>query len=428
MRNIFTRTAFFVRAYNDVDHFSPLIAEFIINKENPLVIINTDLELENDYRFNYLKTLGDLEIIKDPDDEYVKYSRENGFFHKLLKKLYLLKRNRKRLIGKIYRYFFFNCKDQIKLLKSKNIGICAFEWSTPFARGELIEKYFFAAKGIGITTIAIPHGCNVFLNSDVTVGYRKLIQRGIIPDQSDTSLFDYYIFQNPIRRDGWIKWGFNPVKTQAWGSLRFYPEWAKKNREICPKYKFDQKSSGKTKIVFMQFQKEYNLKNELIFDSLKKISFLDDVLLAVKDSTREGKEYYDRNKKHSILGKSLVGWYGNEVHSPALIEWADIVIVIGGSSIGIEAILQNKTLIHPIYLDTNTTLFEYFDAAHCPNSYEELERMIKIKIKGNMLPPPQETEKLLREIIYAGKENFNVPKKYYEQFKSINFNYGRSIK
>ena len=73
--------------------------------------------------------------------------------------------------------------------------MCAFEWSTPFARGELIEKYFFAAKGIGITTIAIPHGCNVFLNSDVTVGYRKLIQRGIIPDQSDTSLFDYYIFQ-----------------------------------------------------------------------------------------------------------------------------------------------------------------------------------------------------------------------------------------
>ena len=155
---------------------------------------------------------------------------------------------------------------------------------------------------MGITTIAIPHGCNVFLNSDVTFGYRKLIQKGVIPDQSDRNLFDYYIFQNPIRRDGWIKWGYNPIKTQAWGSLRFYPEWASINKEICPKFNYEKNDADKIKVVFMQFQKEYNLKNELIFDTLKNISSLENILLAVKDSTREGKEYYDKNKKSSSLG------------------------------------------------------------------------------------------------------------------------------
>ncbi len=424
MKNRFKRAAFFLRAYNDTDHFAPLIAEFIKNKENPLVIISTDLDIESDYRFQYLKTLGDLEVINEIDEEYVKISKKKGIIHKLLQRFYFLKRNRKSIIGRLHRYLYFNCKKEIEFLKSKNIGICAFEWGTPFDRGELIEKYFFAAKGIGLTTIAIPHGCNIFLNSDVTIGYRKLAQKGIIPDQSDRNLFDYYIFQNPIRRDGWIKWGFDPVKTQAWGSLRFYPDWASQNKKICPKFEFKGNSNGKIKIVFMQFQKEYNLKNQLIFETLKKISFLDNVLLTVKDATREGKEYYDKSKKANALGDSLVGWYGNEVHSPALIEWADVVIVIGGS-IGIEAILQNKTLIYPLYLNTNLTLYEYFKAAHCPESYQELENLLLDKVKGRDLPELFGADELIKEIVYAGKEKYNVPQKYYEQFKSLTLNYGR---
>ena len=88
-------------------------------------------------------------------------------------------------------------------------------------------------------------------------------------------------FKNPIRRDQCIKWGYDPIKTQAWGSCRFYPEWAKKNKEICPKFK-KADSNEKIKIVFMQFQKNYNLKNELAFDTLKRISNLENVLLSVR--------------------------------------------------------------------------------------------------------------------------------------------------
>ena len=430
MNSQFKRTAFFLRAYNDVDQISPLIAEFIFNKENPLVVITSDIDFENDYRFNYLKTLGDIEIIKNPDKEHIKFSQKKNFFLKLLNRLYLLKRNRKSIFGKIHRYFFFDCKDQAEFLKLKNIGICVFEAGSPFERGIIREKYFVAAKGTGITTIALPHGCNLFLNPDVTTGYRKLVYKGAIQDQSDRNLFDYYIIQNPIRRDGWIKWGYDNVKTQAWGSLRFFPEWAAKNKEICPKFNFEGKSNHKTKIVFMQFQKEYNLKNNLVYKTIKKISFLKDALLVVKDTTREGKEYGQeyKYKKTKIFGQSLVGWYGNEVHSPALIDWADVVIVVGGSSIGMEVILQGKILIHPIYLDTNTTLYEYFEAAHCPNSHEELESFLKLIIENKPIPRLPGTNKIIKEIVYAGKENFNVPKKHYQQLNEINLNYGKTIK
>jgi hypothetical protein len=428
LNNQFKRTAFFLRAYNDVDQICPLIAEFILNKKNPLIIITSDMDLENDYRFNYLKTLGDFEIVKNIDKEYVKFSQKKNFFLKLLSRLYLLKRNRKSFFGKIYRYFFFDCKAQVEFLKLKNVGFCVFEACSPYERGIIIEKYFLAAKGIGITTIALPHGCNLFLNPDVTIGYRKLIYKGVVQDQSDRNLFDYYIIQNPIRRDGWIKWGYDNVKTQAWGSLRYFPEWASKNREICPKFNFEGNSNDKTKIVFMQFQKDYNLNNDLVSDTLKKISFLKDALLIVKDTTREGKEYDDKNKKDKNFGESLVGWHGNEVHSPALIEWADVVIVVGGSSIGMEVILQNKILIDPRYLDANTTLYEYFDAAHCLNSYKELENFLKLIIEKKPLPKLTGVDKIIKEIIYAGKENFNVPRKHYQQLNEMNLNYGKMIK
>lgn len=420
----FQRAAFFIRSYNDTDHFAPLIAEFIIRNENPLVIVYTDFEYENDYRFKYLISLGKVEIIKDVDKDFVNYLKKKKFFNKLLNKLYLIKRNRRNFIGKLYRKLFFNCKKQINVLRDKEIGVCAFEWGTPFERGNKLEKYFIAAKGMGITTIAIPHGCNVFLNSDVTTGYRKLMEKGIIPEKTDLSLFDYYILQNPIRRDGHIKWGLDPIKTQAWGSLRFYPDWAEKNRKICPKFELEQ--NEKTKVVFMQFQKEYNIFNKEIFETLKKISLIKDISLVVKDATREGKEYYDKNKASGLLGKSLVGWFGNDIHSPALVNWADIVIVIGGS-IGIEAILQNKILVYPIYLNNNSTLYEYYDACYCPKNDTELEKLIRDKIKGAKFPQKSGANDLLKEIVYAGNEKYNVPQKYYEIFKSKNLRYSKII-
>jgi hypothetical protein len=411
------RIAFFIRAYNDVDHFVPLIAELVKRKENPIVILNADIEFETDYRIGYLYTLGEFEIYRDIDSKYINSQRRGSFLRRVSSKAYALCRNRKGVIGKVWRSLFFDCSKQMEFLREKGIGKCIFEWSTPFARGEIVEKYFIAAKGIGLTTFAIPHGCNIFINSDVTTGYRNIIRKGSLPDQSDTQLFDHYIFQNPIRRDGWIKWGFSPVRTQAWGSLRFDPIWADKNRDICPPFNPSKKCEKKVKVVFMQFQKEYNINNEKVLEVLKNVSQMDGVALAVKDATREGKAFYDRNIMSGELGDSLIGWYGNEVHSPALIGWSDCVIVIGGS-IGVEVILQRKHLIYPVFLSSNQTMYEYFDAALCPKSVDEIKLLIETLKSGKELERPKGEDKMLREIIYGGRDKFDVTQLYYENISN----------
>jgi hypothetical protein len=411
------RVAFFIRAYNDIDHFVPLIVEFIKKNENPLVVLNSDIEFEMDYRIKYISTLGKLEIYREIDFDYIKSTQRNSFLSKINSKLYSIRRNRKGVIGRIYRKLFFNCMKQMDFLREKGISSCVFEWSTPFARGEIVEKYFIAAKGMGLTTFAIPHGCNIFINSDVTTGYRGSTIKGKFVDQSDTQYFDYYIFQNPIRRDGWIKWGFSPIKTQAWGSLRFYPEWADINREICPKFDPGDEYNKKVKVVFMQFQKEYNVNNKLVLDTLKQVSQIEGVALAVKDATREGKEFYDRNKVSGELGDSLIGWYGNEVHSPSLISWADCVIVIGGS-IGVEVMLQNKHLIYPVFLNTNKTMYEYYDAALCVDNVGQIKSYLDDLKAGKKLKTPSGVEMMLKEIIYAGKDPYDVPMKYYDSISN----------
>ena len=411
------RTLFFIRAYNDLDHFSPVIAEFVKRGENPVLINYCDLEINGDYRLEYLRSLGEIDVRNMPDDKFILSNKVNTFYQKFNSKLYKLLRRRNSILGKIHRRLFFNFKEELKFLKDNNISNCVFEWGTPFIRGDLVEKFFIAAKSIGLKTIAIPHGCNVFVNSDVTSSYRQLFSKGKLPNNSDRNLFDYFIVQNPIRRDGWIRWGYDPVKTQAWGSPRFYSKWAEINANSCPKFVPKFKTTGKVKIAFMQFQKDYNINKNEIRKTLKILSDNKDVCLVIKDSTRHGKEYFDKSILSEELGGSLVEWCGNEVHSPSLIQWADCVIVFG-SSIGLEVLLQNKILINPLYLHSNKTLYEHYGASHDVSNINELKSLINLIIKGEVINNKEAIKSILSEIVFAGKDPYNVPEYYYQKISS----------
>ena len=218
------RTAFFLRAYNDIDHIAPIIWKFIKKGDKPVIIFHTDIDYENDYRIKFLLSEGEVEIIRDLDEEYMKFQKvSRNVFYRIRYKLYRLKRDPGTFLGILHRKFSFDCSNELKFLLDNGISQCVFEWSTPYGRGEVIDKYFSAAKGRGITTLCLPHGCNMFTHSDVNEGYRALIIKGRIPDQTQRREYDYYVFQNPFRRDGWVKWGYNPVKTFAWGSARWCP-------------------------------------------------------------------------------------------------------------------------------------------------------------------------------------------------------------
>ena len=310
------RPAFFLRAYNDLDHLTPLIWKCIKKGDKPLIIFITNIEYKDDYRINFLESEGKVTIKSFIDYDYCKQEKRSLFF----KKLYNLKRNPNRALGKIYRKLFFDCKKEIKFLKKNKISACIFEWSTPYSRGIIHEKFFKAAKGIGITTYCLPHGCNIYTGSDVTQGYIEAINKGIIPNQKQRNEYDYYIFQNPIRRDGWVKWGYSPHSTYAWGSTMFCYEWQKINLKICPPVIIKKDPKTRKRIIFMDHQKDYRVFTDKIWKLLDRIASDDRVFLVIKQSTRSGKDYHTDNFKNKFFNSTNVEFVGNENHSPSLIQ------------------------------------------------------------------------------------------------------------
>ena len=41
-------------------------------------------------------------------------------------------------------------------LRERNISAAVFEWNTPTGRGEILERIFYAAKGLGNMAMKIP--------------------------------------------------------------------------------------------------------------------------------------------------------------------------------------------------------------------------------------------------------------------------------
>ena len=413
------RPAFFLRAYNDLDHLSPLIWKCIKKGDNPLIIFTTKIDYNKDYRIQFLLSEGNATIKHFLDADYCKQDSRSLFF----KKIYNLKRNPDRFFGRLYRYLFFKCDNEISFLKNNNISVCIFEWSTPYSRGIIHERFFKASKAIGATTFCLPHGCNIYTGSDVTEGYVKSLSRGNIPDQSRRNEYDYYIFQNTIRIDGWVKWGYDPNKTLAWGSTRFCFEWHKINLKISPSVVINKKTNNMFKVVFMDHQKDYNVNVSKIWSLLNRIAEDKEVLLVIKKSTRSGKDYHSKSFIEKYNNSPNVEFVGNENHSPKLIEWSDCVINFG-SSIGVEVLLQNKPLVNPFYLHSNETLFEKFDAAlNASDEDSVINYLNNLKIGKELTIPKENIDKLFSEIIFGGKREHDILEKYYKYLTLDNLIY-----
>ena len=86
------RTAFFLRAYNDIDHIAPVIWKFIQKDKNPILIFNTDIDYENDYRIKFLLSEGRIDLIRELDVDYMRSQQSGpGLLSKIRKRVYFLK-------------------------------------------------------------------------------------------------------------------------------------------------------------------------------------------------------------------------------------------------------------------------------------------------------------------------------------------------
>jgi len=419
------KTLFILRTFNDIDHISPVIWKFMQKGEKPVVLFHSSYNYQDDYRIQFLQREGEIEIYQKTDQEFERFvpglgSTQNKSFIEARKAAwYARKRSERSIFGRLHRRFYFDCSDEMEWLRKRNITAAVFEWNSPRGRGETLERFFYAAKGLGIPTFSIPHGCNIYLNSDIHEKYRRNMARGRLPDFSSRNEFDYYVVQSRYHLEHCVRFGMKRTRIQAWGSTRFYPEWQRINMELCGEFKPQKESSGRLKVVFMLPHWNYNVDKDKTLYLLDELSGMDWIQLVIKDHTRGSAGLlplsYQEKYKYKVNVEVNIA-----AHSPALIRWSDAVINFG-SSIGLEALLQEKTLIYPGYLHSNQTIFDQTEAAIQADDHLQVEAILEQKKREskNAVIPPRNTEQIYRSIIYGGKEPHDVLELYYQQIHRI---------
>jgi hypothetical protein len=405
MQNI----VFFLVAFNDIDHIAPVIWQCLDRGQRATLVFLQDYDFGRDYRIQFLQQ-------EFPDRvEIVDFPKAYGTnFRKKLTRL-----------GKYRKQF------ALKFLRSRRPDACVFEWGEGLRQPQnLIDRvsqglghyrslrtnFLAAAQELGVRTYCLPHGLAVQMNQNMNRYVTGIFARtGKYPDFSDRNAFDYYVYQSHYHREQQLAWGMDPARTFVWGSARFYPPWAARNLNLCGRFTENQSSEGKLKLVFMIPQWIYNVHRGLTLELIEALVKLPGVYLIIKDSTRAGEGGLTQGERAQLDALSHVE-ASTVAHSPALVKWADLVLSFG-SSIGFEVLLQNKPLLNPHYLHTNTTIFDQTQAciplANAPavlgaiNSFQQ-GRKLKIDESAR--------QAIFREVIYGGRNtDFDVLDYYYRQ-------------
>ena len=432
------RPLFFLKTYQDIDQIIPVIWKTLREGDSAMVIFVAEHDCDSDYRLQFLKKGFSLPIYKYP------------LAYKLTRK--------KWKVYKVIREAIFNDITCGYFLKKHKITSCVFEWGNAYGR-DLRGHFFRAAKKMGIPTFSLPHGCRMFMHmvpvdlterkdsgfSEVQNVYDEQLKKTLVncpglserkdsdfavvrniydkqlkdiqvsyPDLSERNNFDFYVVQSNYDKQLNVAMGLNPEKTLVvWGSARFCPEWAKTNLKICPEFVPSKSDKDKVKVVFMLYHWKYNIDQRSCIDLIEKLVLCKWVYLIIKDHTRGvgGLPNELRNRYNSFPNvESSVS-----AHSPALIKWSDVVINFA-SSIGVEALIQGKQLIHPFYLHGNVTIFDKTEAAHLARNHDEVIGLLQ-KFKDGKLPPVSEESKrkLYREVIYGGRDEYDVLEYYWRK-------------
>jgi hypothetical protein len=414
---------FFVRAFNDIDHMTPVIWK-MAQDNHPVAVYCMDAEydIKNDYRLNFLKKWG-IQV----DLLYNHFDQKLGPLHSILRfltlKSYAILRRLDRIsnppmvtvvrilrqmahqVGlKLYeliRKNYYNNGWARGVLKRSAARVLCFDWVRP--RQYVVDVLITEAKDLGIPTLALPHGVYIYTNDFITIEskpqekYDKLNQ------------YDHVIVQNQLYKDVMSRTGLEKNKIRVMGSARYCDEWMEQNKNIFPKTITQQQhTDGKLKVVLMTTKLRYRIHTERLLRTIELLAQLEGVNAVVKPHTRTTKEarLYENLPIPNLSASSSV----------ELCEWADVVLVIA-SSIIIEPLLQGKPCLYLKYLHENTTLYEDFGACWTIHDEKQLQSALKLlRANKNDVPYAQsDVNRFLSDIIYGGQQKTDVLKDY-EQF------------
>ena len=421
---------FCVRHFNDIDHITPVVWK--MKQDNyPVAVycINPRYDIENDYRLRFLKELGvTVESIYDAFDQ-----KMNGLRHAMrslflwfyakgkksssdhLKKFLFLSRFNQlaaQIIGRVLfeltRITFYRKSWAHYLLKESRAQLLCFDHILPSRY--VVNVLLKAARELSIPTLALPHGVYLYTNRSYKTG-ASANQRFY-----KFNRFDYVIVQNHLRKDVLVQSGIAREKIVVLGSARFCGEWIAQNMKILPKrIESNGRDRKRLKVVFMPSKPRCRIDVERMHTTIDLLASTREIEAVVKPHTRIGREthLFDNMRLPNV----------SHVLTSELCEWADVVLIIG-SSVITEVLMQGKPVLYLKYLHTNTMLFEECGACWTIHNEAELKQAIQSLGKKSMGVPygDENVNRFLSEVVYGGQNNRDVLRDYVQFIVSCRVN------
>jgi hypothetical protein len=417
---------FVIRAYNDIDHFTPVLDSIMKNSiaevflyssvPIPLILPNDNLQyLENKYGLEpkYLMDNKKMFILKLPEYIYesiLKFSLTTLLPNYISKPVEFTIKYLRLLLRKCHEILNTNYVKNLYLGIDPDL-IIFDEISTDLFPYNILTKL---AKENKAPLVAIPHGLYVFMSTNSTNVITIQRSRNKEIKRINNNLnFDWYVVQNDVKEKQIIEAGVKKDTIVKIGSLRYEYDWIEKLNDLYSSKKF-RLDSEDTKILILPNKLQYGGVLEAfiaIIEAMGKLS----KSVVLKPHTRD-------MRMHSF--KSTIADWGvtvvhNDVPSSVLINWCDVGIVWGGS-IGIELIMRDKPLIYAKYAHTNETIYDkYFPEIVVKDSIELVDKINNIEVNKGPNYLKKNKEEFVKDIIYGGKRGQSVSKRYIDFFRTI---------
>jgi hypothetical protein len=393
-----------------------------MNQENyPVAVycINPKYDIDADYRLDFLKEQGVI-----VDSIYDAFDQKLNAIHHAMRYLFQwFSANRKKpdphgrekssflaklsqitagIIGRILyeltRMGFYQTDWARTVLEQSDAQVLCFDHIMPSRY--IVNVLLRAAKEKSTPTLALPHG--VYLYTD------KFNKAKFSPGQRfyKFNRFDYVIVQNHLRKDVLVSSGIAREKIIVLGSARFCGEWMAQNKKILPRiFESTGRDPEKLRVVFMPSKPRCRIDVERMHKTVDLLASLSEIEAVVKPHTRIGREahLFDNMQLPNV----------SHVLTSELCEWADVVLIIG-SSVITEALMEGKPVLYLKYLHANTMLFEESGACWTIHNEAELEEALQSLRKKRIDVPyaDEHVNGFLSEVVFGGKKNRDVLRDY----------------
>jgi hypothetical protein len=421
---------FCVRHFNDIDHITPIVWK-MKQEDYPVAVycINPKYDIYADYRLNFLKEQGVI-----VDSIYNAFDQKFNAVHHAMRYLFQwfsadrMKSDSQdqeknsplsslsqitagilgRILYELTRMGFYQSNWAHHVLERSDAQALCFDHIMPSRY--VVNVLLRAAKEKSIPTLALPHGIYLYTN--------KFNKARFSPGQRfyKFNRFDYVIVQNHLRKDVLVSSGIAREKIIVLGSARFCGEWIAQNKKILPR---TIESTGadpeRLRVVFMPSKPRCKIDVERMHNTIDLLASLSGIEAVVKPHTRVGREahFFDDMKIPNV----------SHVLTSELCEWTDVVLIIG-SSVITEALMQGKPVLYLKYLHANTMLFEESGACWTIHNEAELEQALEsLRIKRMDVPYGNENvHKFLSEVVYGGQNNRDVLEDYVQFISNCSVN------